>query len=163
MRNIFFASKHLVPIMLLSLLALSPRLLCAQKTSSAATLQLPEAPAPLASVSEPETNFHLTYRMLPLSCEQNQGRRESWIRSFPARTGYDRPSINTNITMGQVSRLKFAAAYAPGHHEVSHGANDLEYYGRHIPWAGSVILRVGQQAKAHPHVTTLIKAIHPRF
>ena len=32
-------------------------------------------------------------------------------------------------------------------------AND----GQHIPWAGSVILRIGRQAKAHPHITTVLK------
>jgi len=163
MRNTFFASTHRAPILLLSLLALSPRLLCDQKTSSAETVQLPEAPAPLASGSEPGTHFRLTYGILPSSSEQNQRRRESWIISFPDRTGYDRPSIHTNATMDQVTRMTFAATYAQAHHEASHGSNDLEYYGRHVPWAGSVILRVGQQAKAHPHVTTVIKAIHPRF
>jgi hypothetical protein len=32
----------------------------------------------------------------------------------------------------------------------------LEYYGHHIPWAGSVILRIGQQAKTHPHITSVV-------
>jgi hypothetical protein len=39
----------------------------------------------------------------------------------------------------------------------------LEYYSHHLPWAGSVILRIGQQAKAHPHVTSVLKTVHPRF
>ena len=57
----------------------------------------------------------------------------------------------------------FAPAFSQVHHETIHGANDLEYYGRHIPWAGPAILRISQQAKAHPHITTVLKSVHPKF
>jgi hypothetical protein len=43
------------------------------------------------------------------------------------------------------------------------GANDFEYYGHHVPWAGFVMLRIGQQAKAHPHITGVLKTVRPRF
>jgi hypothetical protein len=46
---------------------------------------------------------------------------------------------------------------------MTHGGNDLESYGHRIPWVGSSILRIGQQAKAHPHITTVLKLIHPKF
>lgn len=181
MRDIFFSSKQPWPILLLSWLLLSPHFSRAQKTSSEETAgQLPDAPTSLASVSEPPTHFNLTYQISPLSFEQNEGTTESWTRFPPPHTGSDRLAINTDATLTQdrtefwdknkyfngsapTKGMTFAPAYAQAHHEAIYGPNDLEYYGRHIPWAGSVILRVGQQAKAHPHVTTLIKAIHPRF
>jgi hypothetical protein len=42
-------------------------------------------------------------------------------------------------------------------------SNDLEYYGHYMPWAGSVILRIGQQARAHPHIASVLKTVHPQF
>jgi hypothetical protein len=59
--------------------------------------------------------------------------------------------------------MTLAPTFGQVHHETIHGVNDLEYYGHHTPWAGSVILRIGQQAKAHPHITSVLKTIHPRF
>jgi hypothetical protein len=32
-----------------------------------------------------------------------------------------------------------------------------------LPWAGSVILRISQQARAHPHLTSVLKTVHPQF
>jgi hypothetical protein len=105
------------------------------------------------------------------------------MRLFPHHTGYDRLPINTNGMLDQETRTAglwvkdsryfigstsakwttLSPAYDQVHQETTHGANDLQYYGRHIPWAGSIILRISQKAKAHPHVTTVIKAVHPRF
>jgi hypothetical protein len=143
---------------------------------------LPDAPVPVATVSEAQTRLHLTYNRLPLTFKQNQGQTESWMRFFPDHTSYDRLPINTNAVLGQDARtakfwgkdryfigstptkwMTFAPTYGQVHHETIHGANDLEYYGRHIPWAGSVVLRIGQQAKAHPHITTVLKTVRPRF
>jgi hypothetical protein len=59
--------------------------------------------------------------------------------------------------------MTFSPVFGNVHHETIHGANDLEYYGHHMPWAGSVILRISQQAKAHPHIASVLKAVHPRF
>jgi hypothetical protein len=134
---------------------------------------LPDAPEPVATVSEAQTRLHLTYNRLPLTFKQDQGQTESC---------YDRLPINTNAVLGQDARtakfwgkdryfigstpikwMTFAPTYGHVHHETIHGANDLEYYGRHIPWAGSVVLRIGQQAKAHPHITTVLKTVKPRF
>jgi hypothetical protein len=145
---------------------------------------LPDAPSRVATVSEAQTHLHLTYKGLPLSFRQNQGQTESWswVRFFTGHTGYDRLAINTNAVLGQDARrakfwgkdsyfigstptkwMMFAPTYGHVPHDTIHGANDFGYYGRHIPWAGSVVLRIGQQAKAHPHITTVLKTVHPRF
>src|ERR1700740_2283394 len=175
--------SNLSSILLVCLLALSTPVLWAQGTLTLedSAVQLPDAPSRVATVSEAQTHLHLTYKGLPSSFRQNQGQTESRIRFFPDHTGYDRLSINTSTMMNQGSGtvefwgknkyligstpkwMTFAPTFGHVHHETIHGANDLEYYGHHIPWAGSVILRVGQQAKAHPHITTVLKSVHPKF
>ena len=42
-------------------------------------------------------------------------------------------------------------------------ADDLEFYCRHTPWAGSIILRIDKQANAHPRVTRILKILKPRI
>jgi hypothetical protein len=183
MREVLSVS-HLSSILLVSLLVLSAHVLWAQRTSTLeeSPVQLPDAPSWVATVSEAQTHLHLTYKGLPLSFRQNQGQTESWMRFFPDHTGYDRLSINTNAVLRQdtgtvefwgknkyfignapTKWMTFAPTFGQVHYETIHGANNLEYYGRHIPWAGSVILRIGQQAKAHPHITRALKTLHPRF
>jgi len=61
------------------------------------------------------------------------------------------------------TKMTFAPTFGLVHHETIHGANDLESYGRRIPWAGSVILRISQQAKTHPHITRALMVVQPRF
>ena len=184
MRGLVPSLSHLSSILLVSLLVLSTHVLWSQGTSTPedSAVQLPDAPSWVAAVSEAQTHFHLTYKGLPLSFRQNQGQTESWIRFFPDHTGYDRLSINASTMLNQDSGtaefwgknkyfigstpakwMTFAPTLGHAHHETIHGANDLEYYGHHIPWAGSVILRIGQQAKAHPHITTVLKSVHPKF
>jgi hypothetical protein len=184
MQGLVPSLSHLSSILLVSLLMLSTHVLWAQRTSTLedSAVQLPDAPSQVATVSEAQTHLHLTYKGLPLSFRQNRGQTESWIRFFPGHTGYDHLSITTNAVLSQDSGtaefwgknkyfigstptrwMTFAPIFGHVHHETIHGANDLEYYGRHIPWAGSVILRIGRQAKAHPHITTMLKSVHPKF
>ena len=187
MRGLVHSLSHLSSILLVSLLVLSAHVLWAQRTSTLeeSAVQLPDAPSRVATVSEAQTHFHLTYKGLPLSLGQNQGQTESWMRFFPDHTGYDRLSINTKAVLNQDAgtaefwgKNKYFIGRAPikwptfaatfglvhlVHHETIHGVDELEYYGHHIPWAGSVILRIGQQAKAHPHITTVLKSVHPKF
>jgi hypothetical protein len=183
MRGVVLSLSHLSSIPLVSLLMLSTHVLWAQRTSTLdeSAVQLPDAPSQVA-VSEAQTHLHLTYRELLLSFRQNKGQTESWMRFFPDHTGYDRLSINTKTALNQdtgtaefwgnnkyfigsapTKWMTFVPASGHVHHETIHGANDLEYYGHHIPWAGSVILRIGQQAKAHRHITSVLKMVRPRF
>jgi hypothetical protein len=185
MRGLFLSFSHRSPILLVGLLVLSIQVLPAQRTSTLgeSAVQLPDAPSRMATVSDAQTHLHLTNKGFPLSFKQNQGHPESWIRFFPDHTGYDRLSINTNAVLKQDTgtaefwgknkyfidsappkRMTFAPTFGQiHHHETIQGANNLEYYGRHIPWAGSVVLRVSQQAKAHPHITRFLTTVRPRF
>ena len=184
MRSLDLSLSHLSSILLVSLLVLSTHVLWAQRKSTPEEIvvPLPDAPSRVATVSEAQTHLHLPYKGLPLSFKQNQGQTESWMKFFPGHTGYDRLSISISAVLNQdtgtaefwgknkyfissapTKWMTFAPTFGHVHHETIHGANDLEYYGHHIPWAGSVILRIGQQAKAHPHITSVLKTVHPRF
>jgi hypothetical protein len=186
MRGLVHSRSHLSSILLVSLLVLSTHVLWAQRKSTPeeSVVPLPDAPSRVATVSEAQTHLHLTYKGLPLSFKQNQGQTESWMRFFPDHTGYDRLSINTSAVLNHDTGtaellnsgaktntssagappkwMTFAPTFGHVHHETTHGGNDLEYYGHHIPWAGSTILRIDQQAKAHPHITTVLKSVHPK-
>ena len=59
--------------------------------------------------------------------------------------------------------MTFAPTFGQVRPETVHSADGLESYGHHIPWAGSFILRVSQQAKAHPHITRALQVVQPRF
>ena len=184
MRGLVLSLSHLSSILQVSLLVLSTHVLWAQRTSTLeeSAVQLPDAPSLVATVSESQTRLHLTNKELPLSFRQNQGQTESWMRFFADKTGYDRLSLNTNAVLNQdrgtaefwgknkyflgsapTKWMTFAPTFGDVHHETIHGTNDLEYYGHHMPWAGSVIMRIGQQSRAHPHITSALKTIHPRF
>lgn len=184
MRSSFLSSARLSPILLLNLLVLSTPTLWAQRTSplEESAVPRPGAPAEVAAVSEGQTPLHLAYNRLPLAFEQKQGQTEPWMGFFPDHPGYDHLPFHTNAVLGQeAGTVKFwgkdryfiggaptqCMTFAPTcghvHHEAIYGANDLEYYGRHIPWVGSVVLRIGQQAKVHPHITTVLKMVRPQF
>src|SRR6266436_1671008 len=59
--------------------------------------------------------------------------------------------------------MTFAPTFGQVRPETIHGANGLESDGPHIPWAGSVMLRISQQVKAHPHITRALQVVQPRF
>jgi hypothetical protein len=181
MQGLALSRLHLSSILLISLSVLSTTILWAQRTPTLeqSAVQLPDAPSQVATVSKAQTRLHLTDKELPLSLRQNQGQSESWMRFF---SGHDRLSINTNAALNQdrgttelwgknkgfmgsapTNWMMFAPTFGHLHREMIDGANDLEYYGHHLPWAGSVILRIGQQARAHPHLTSVLKTVHPRF
>lgn len=184
MRAAVLSLSHLSSILLVGLLLPSTHVLWAQRTSSLeqSAVQLPDAPSSVATGSEVQTHLHLTYKGPLFNFKQNQGQSKSWMMFLPDHTSYYRVSFNTNAVLkpdartaefwgknkyfigGASARWRmFAPTFGHGHHETIHGANALEYYGRHIPWAGPVILRIGQQAKAHPHVTSVLNTLHPRF
>jgi len=182
MRGSVLSGLHPSSILLVSFLALSTHVLAQRRSPlKESAVQLPDAPSRVATVTEAQTSFHLTCKGFPVSLSQHQGQTESWMRFFSDQTGYDRLSINTNAALNQdrgtaefwgknkgfmssapARWMPLAPPFGHVHHETIHGANDLEYYG-HQPWAGSVILRISQQARAHPHLTSVLKTVHPQF
>ena len=184
MRGLVLSRPHLSPILLVSLSMLSTHLSWAQNTSALekVPIQLLDTPAPFARVSEAQTRLHLTYRRLPLTFEQDQGRTESRTTFFPHYSNYYRLPINTNVALKPATRtaelwgkekyligsapskwLTFAPTYGNVPHETTYGVENLVQFGHRIPWAGSIILRIAQQAKAHPHVTRVLTILKPRL
>jgi hypothetical protein len=185
MRGLVLSLSHLCSILLVSLLVPSTYLLWAQRKSPLEEIpvQLVDAPSQLATVSKVQTHLHFTDRGLPPSFRQNQVQAESGMRFFAAYNAGDyRLPTNTKAVLDQATRtaelrgeekyfigsapskwLTFALTYGKVHHETIYGANELEYYGRHIPWAGSLIVRICQQARVHPHVTRVLKVLRPQF
>jgi hypothetical protein len=183
MRGLFLSFSHSSPILLSGVLALFAHFLWAQGTLplERVPIQLLNTPAPFARVSEAQTPLHLTYRRLPLTFDQNQGQIDLRMRFFPHYPDYRLPT-NTSATLYPATSTAelwgnekcaigtapskwrtFAPAYGEVRHETAWSIGNLEHYAHRIPWAGSVILRIGQQAKAHPHVTRLLRVIKPRL
>ncbi|MBZ5658722.1 MAG: hypothetical protein LAO56_26070 [Acidobacteriia bacterium] len=184
MRALFLSFSHPSQILFVGLLVLSTHLLWAQRTSplTKISIHLLDTPAAFARVSEVQTRVHLTYSRLPLTFEQNQGQTELRMRFFPHYPSYYRLPINTNAALYPATKtaelwgkqkqiivsapskwLKFAPTYGKVPHETTYRVENLEHYGHLIPWAGSIILRIGQQAKAHPHVTRVLTVLKPRL
>jgi hypothetical protein len=184
MRGLFLSFPQRSPILLVGLLVLCTPLLWTQRTSSLEKIpiQLPDTPAPFARVAEAQTRLHLTYRGLPLTFEQNQGQTESRMRFFPHYPDDYRLPINTDAALYPATRtaelwgnekhiassapsksLTFAPTYGNVPHETTYGVENLLQFGHRIPWAGSIILRIAQQAKAHPHVARLLTVLKPRL
>jgi len=187
MRGLVLSFSCPSSIMLVGLLVLATRFMWAQTTLplEKIPIQLLDTPAPFARVSEVRTPLHLTCRRLPLNIE-HQGQKNPPIRFFPHYPGYYRPPITTNAALYPVTRTAeswgklwgkedyllglapskwrtFALAYGKMPRETTCCDGDLEQYGHRIPWAGSIILRILQQAKAHPHVTRVLTALKPQF
>ena len=184
MRGLFLSFSHSSQIVVVGLLLLSTHLLWAQRTSplEKIPIQLLDTPGPFARVSDTQTLLHLTYRRLPPNFEQNRGQTESRMRFSPPYPGYNRLPINTNGALypatrttelrgkeksfiGSVSSkwLTFAPTYGRISHDTTYRVEDLERYGSHIPWTGSIILRICQTAKAHPHITRVLTVLQPQF
>jgi hypothetical protein len=168
MRGLLLSLSHPSSPLLVGLLVLSTQLLWAQGVSTRDQNAVPVPDAP----SEVQKHLHLTQKEFHLTFKQNQGQTESSMRFFPDRTGYDHLSVNADAVLSQdtrtielwdpnkyfigsapAKRMTFAPTFGHVDHETIHG----------IPWAGPVILRIGEQAKAHPHITTILKTVHPRL
>jgi hypothetical protein len=180
MGGLFLSFWHPPPILLVGLLALSTPLSWAQRTSplEKVPIQCLDTPAPFARVSEAQTRLHLTFGKLPLTFGQNQGQAESRMRFSSHYPSYYRLPVNTNAApypaqlrhkesyfIGSTPSkwLTFASSYGNVPHETTYRVEDLEHFAHHMPWAGSIILRICQQAKSHPRVTRLITVLKPRF
>ena len=184
MRGLFLLFPHQYPIPFVGLLLLSTHLLWAQGSSllDKISIQLLDTPAPFARATEAQTHRHFTYRGLPLTFEQNPGQSESRMRFLPHYPDYYRLPLNTDAAPYPATRtaglwdkerypignppskwLTFAPTYGNVPHATIFGVDGLDHFGRHIPWVGSIILRMAQQAKAHPHVTRLLMVLKPRL
>jgi hypothetical protein len=184
MRSLFLSFSRPSPILLSGLLVLSTPFLWAQRTLplEKIPIQLLDTPASFARVSEAQTHLDLMYRRSPLSFEQNQGPADAWMRFFPHCPVCYRLPPKANAALYQATRTAellgkekylistpaskwwtFAPTYGKVPHETTWGVRNLEHDGNGIPWAGSIILRIGQQAKAHPHIARVLTVLKPRL
>ena len=190
MRGLTLSFPHLSPIVLVGLLVLSTQFLWAQTTLplEKIPIQLLDTPAPFARVSEVQTPLHLTDRKLPLTFERNQGQTDSRMKFLPHYPGDYRLPTTTTAALYPATRtaerwgklwgkerhlmgdapskwrtFSFDLTYRKIPRETTCCVGDLEHFGRRIPWAGSIILRILQQAKAHPHVTRVLTVLKPQL
>jgi hypothetical protein len=162
MRGLVLSFLYPSSVTLVGLLVLSTPFLWAQETLplEKIPIQFLDAPAPFARVSEAQTPLHLAYGRLPLTFQQN----------LPHYPSYYRPPITIGAEVYPATRAAeswskstFPLTYSKILRETTGCVGDLEHYGHHIPWASSIILRVLQQAKAHPHITRVLTVFKPQF
>ena len=75
------------------------------------------------------------------------------------------PSFNTNYSMGNAPEKWPVDVFTESnvHYHTVYPSEDLQYYGRRIPWAGWIILRIDEQAKSHPRVIHVFQLVKPRW
>jgi hypothetical protein len=160
MQHQSLALLRLFMVLQASLFMLSPRLLWAQRPppqkhisvrSSARAAQ----PAP---VSEAKSPLPRSFEAVPLSLEKSHGKVDPKVTFATCCTSYYRIPMSTPST-----QLPFTPSVDTSRERTTPHADDLEYYGHHIPWAGRFILRIDQESKAHPRVTSIIKMLRPRI
>jgi hypothetical protein len=184
MRGLFLSFLDLSPVVLVGLLVLSTHVLWAQRVLplEKIPIHLLSTPAPFARVSEVQIPLHLTDRSLPLTFERNRGQTDSRLNFSPHYPGDYRLPTTTNAALYQPQKrperwgkekyliggapskwrtFSFALVYGKMPRETT--CCDLEHYGQRIPWAGPTILRIVQQAKAHPHVTRVLTLLKPQL
>ncbi len=186
MRGLTLSFPHLSPIVLVGLLVLATHFLWAQTTLPLEKIpsHLLDTSAPFARVSEVQIPLNPTDRRMAVTFERNQSQSDSRMKFFPHYPrDYSLP-ITTNAVLypalGTAERwgkekyviggapskgrtFSFALTYGKTPRETTCCDGDLEHYGQRIPWAGSIILRILQQAKAHPHVTRILTVLKPQF
>ena len=115
-------------------------------------------------------------RAMPESFERMW--REQSSAQFVASAGSPRQVVNFNLLLPpDGARLQVAessggralgrpltfASDPPPDRQIPDRYNDPQFYTRHIPGVGSIVDRVFQESKAHPHLTRVIKMIQPKF
>ena len=181
MRRHRLSRSHLLLIVLpLTLLVFSARLTWTQERPSAskAPTQTPDLSAQSAVVPEAKMRFDPAYENLSLPLAANQGQTPSVVRFRSLDSGYHFSATKNNtlpelwqlakIDEPQVKANHFIGS-APAEwltHNVVHRTpdpgGDVAYYGRRIPWAGRIVLSLGEQAKIHPRATRVLGLIDPR-
>jgi len=105
--------------------------------------------------------------------------REQSSAQFVTSTGSLRQAVNFNLLLppagarlrstessggrSLIRPLTFASDPPPPDCKIPDRYNDPQFYTRHIPGVGSIVDRIFQESKAHPHLTRVIKMIQPKF
>ena len=129
--------------------------------------QLPNAPSAVSRVPGSQTNLSVFTTGSPSHLIPDAGQSACWMDTCGNRI-QNTLALNDHVTQYTNSRiaralLTFAPMFSRVQPKTFHSADDWQYYGHHLPLAGPVVLRVGKEAQAHPHIVTVIKLIHPEF
>lgn len=178
-------SRLLLLIVLLALLVFSTDVAWTQEMPSAsnAPIQLSSLAGQFVAVPEAGIRFHPLYENLSLPVAPNQGQTPSLVRLRTLDIGYRLPSTTNNALSNLWQLTKTDELQARANHFITNTpiewltdvntnskvhlrrpapGGDAGYYGYRIPWAGRVILGVGEKGKAHPQVIRVLKLIDPR-
>jgi hypothetical protein len=132
------------------------------------------------AVPEAGIRFNPAYEKLALPSAPNQGTPLPRLRPFDAdhlsalteNDSSKRPWQLTNLHASQVTPRQVSGS-APAqwftyptppstaHYSAPDGGDALQYYGNRIPWAGAIILGIGEQARFHPRVARVVQLIRP--
>jgi hypothetical protein len=177
--------SHPLLIMPLTLLVFSARLTWTQERPSARTtpIQLQNLAAQFVAVPEAKICLRPAYETLSPPLAPNQGQTPSPVRFRSFDIGYQR-SLAKNNTLPELWRLaKIGEPQVKASHFIGNAptewlsdvvthnkvhcrtpdpGGDVAYCARRIPWAGRIILGIGEQAKFHPRVTRVLGLIEPR-
>lgn len=132
---------------------------------SQSAARIPDAPSALARISDHQVTLNVFASGSVVNLMPEAGQYESWTSWFRTRiqdqSDRNQPARSSADTKMDGISLMFAPARMPP--KAIHGADDWQYYGHHIPVAGPLVLRVGEEAQAHPRVVAVFKMIQPQF
>ena len=145
---------QLFPILLAISSLLSALSVLAQQSPPRGTPEvLPEAP--VSQIQSPVKPFHISYYHTLINTQT--------ALNFQQPTGTSKLSGKPKYLTGRAPSPWLTSGYGKAQSPTVRHANHLEYYSHYFPRAASSILRVSEQAKAHPHVTSLFKLFQPTF
>ena len=186
MRRQLITLRLLFSILSVSLFVLSADLSWAQNQPPIEQMAAPILDIAVLHVPVSEAKIHpRSFSVgLPPILETNKSQPRSQARFFTAPSSYHQLLIDNIATLNlrqltgtaesQSSGNYFIGGtpdksftFEPGYLKLSNQtinrASDMNYDDRHIPFAGPIILRVTQQAEAHPRITSVLKILKPRF
>ena len=180
MRRSAYRPGYFGGVVLLSVLVASTCLSQVQKIAphNQEDSQLPDAPSAVARVSDAPSDLRIFDESSALLGDDDQN--VWWMRSWnhiqnrspltSQALNYQKNTIARLLRRGEHPILSARAAWLtfdPTYDHVQpktpHNVDDWQYYGHHVPVAGPVVLRVGQEAQAHPHIASIFKVIQPQF
>jgi len=142
--------------------------------------QLSNLAAQFVAAPEANTHFHPASENLSLPFAPDQGQTPSQARFSSGDIGYHSSPTRNNalpelwqlkkIDEPQVKASQFIGN-APAewltrnvvHFRTPDQDGDVAYYGHRIPWAGRIILGIGEQARIHPRATRVLWLIDPHL
>jgi len=168
---------HLLLIMPLTLLVVSPRLTWTQERPSAneTPTTLSNLAAQFVAVPEGKIRFHPAYENLSPPFAPNQVQTTSLGRFRSVGLGHElsltknnalpelwqlakiEPQVKANRFIGNIP-TEWLTNVIPNtaHYRTPDPSGYVQYYGRRIPWAGRIILSLGEQARIHPRATRVL-------